>query len=951
MYKKEEIEKLVSSIENLLKEPHEKYKVRECYKKILEKNKIKLSEKEKVYSYLGFSENQKEVSKSIEELLEKVPELKELELTKSQIFYKYFLETTKLNDENIKYAFCHFVEIEVSNLIKENVYKVKKINESKIDIVFKYDLKKLVENKLVNKLETYIRNCGKYSYYLENDSVATSEFISKNRQNEAFLRNIIGTSSSAYFSLRNILETENEDDITGRMKGRNVKNKDGIETYKPGEVDKIYEGNKEKEVKDKLKMFYGVDFEMGNKEEIEDFFVNIDEAISSIRHNVVHFNGKVGENDVFSFKNIVPSKIAKKIFNKEIDKRKLKLKIFRQLNSANVFDYFEEYKILDYLERTNFNFVNKNIPFVPSFTKLYNRIEDLKRSLEIQGKWKIPKRKESKDTQIYLLKNIYYGEFVHSFISNKDRFFEIKNKKTGFYKLKKFEEIKANSPKEYLAEIQSLYMINANILEEDEKNVYLEFIQKIFLKGFFEYLKENRRLSLLYIEDKENSGSETKKDKYDKLLKNWENEGEDLNRLPNEIFKFIRKIELDNFKYSKRMNMLYLILKLLNYKELTNLKGNLEKYQSSNKTNIFSEELQLINLVNLDNNKVTENFDLFAEEVGKFLKSNDNEKILKLEDLQKFDTKKHYADGKNIIKYRAFYNIKKYGMLDLLEKISDKASYKITKEDVKELKNYERNIENNYKLQEELHRSYQQKPDLLNKEENKEDLEKYKNSIKGIERYIHLKNKIEFNDLNLLQSLLLRMLHRLAGYTSIWERDLQFKLKGEFPENKYIDEIFSFDNSKNEKYKNGQIVDKYTVFLVDKEEEKLQEKFSKNKKNKLKDKYKEKLGLSIRNYIAHFNYVPKAKLSLLETLEKLRKLLSYDRKLKNAVMKSIKDIFKEYGFIVKFEISHENNQEKIKVKRVDSEEIKHLKNENLLTSKNSEDLCELVKVMLEYKKS
>ena len=98
----------------------------------------------------------------------------------------------------------------------------------------------------------------------------------------------------------------------------------------------------------------------------------------------------------------------------------MKLKIFRQLNSANVFRYLEKYKILNYLKRTRFEFVNKNIPFVPSFTKLYSRIDDLKNSLGIY--WKTPKTnddnktKEIIDAQIYLLKNIYYGEFLNYFM-------------------------------------------------------------------------------------------------------------------------------------------------------------------------------------------------------------------------------------------------------------------------------------------------------------------------------------------------------------------------------------------------------------------------------------------------------------------------------------------------------------------------------------------------------
>ena len=88
-------------------------------------------------------------------------------------------------------------------------------------------------------------------------------------------------------------------------------------------------------------------------------------------------------------------------------------------------------------------------------------------------------------------------------------------------------------------------------------------------------------------------------------------------------------------------------------------------------------------------------------------------------------------------------------------------------------------------------------------------------------------------------------------------------------------------------------------------------------------------------------------------------------------MKSVTDILKEYGFEVKFKISHtkvkkkdpnQNNKEiveiveTIEVKKVESVGIEHLKNakfkkdEKLITKKNSEELCKLVKVMLEYKR-
>jgi len=960
LYKKEDIEKLFFLIENSKK--HEKHKIRGCYHKIIGRKNDKENFAKIIYEEIQNVNN-------IKELIEKVPDMSELK--KSQVFYKYYLDKEELNDKNIKYAFCHFVEIEMSQLLKNYVYKrLSNISNDKIKRIFEYQsLKKLIENKLLNKLDTYVRNCGKYNYYLQDGEIATSDFIARNRQNEAFLRNIIGVSSVAYFSLRNILETENENDITGRMRGKTVKNNKGEEKYVSGEVDKIYNENKQNEVKENLKMFYSYDFNMDNKNEIEDFFANIDEAISSIRHGIVHFNLELEGKDIFAFKNIVPSEISKKMFQNEINEKKLKLKIFRQLNSANVFRYLEKYKILNYLKRTRFEFVNKNIPFVPSFTKLYSRIDDLKNSLGIY--WKTPKTnddnktKEIIDAQIYLLKNIYYGEFLNYFMSNNGNFFEIskeiielnkndkRNLKTGFYKLQKFEDIQEKTPKEYLANIQSLYMINAGNQDEEEKDTYIDFIQKIFLKGFMTYLANNGRLSLIYIgSDEETSTSlAEKKQEFDKFLKKYEQNNNI--EIPHEINEFVREIKLGKIlKYTESLNMFYLILKLLNHKELTNLKGSLEKYQSANKEETFSDQLELINLLNLDNNRVTEDFELEADEIGKFLDFN-GDKVKDRKELKKFDTKKIYFDGENIIKHRAFYNIKKYGMLNLLEKIADKAKYKISIEELRNYSNKKNEIEKNHTTQENLHRKYARP--RKDEKFTDEDYKKYEKAIRNIQQYTHLKNKVEFNELNLLQGLLLRILHRLVGYTSIWERDLRFRLKGEFPENQYIEEIFNFENKKNVKYKSGQIVEKYIKFykeLHQNDEVKINKYSSVN----IKVLKQEKKDLYIRNYIAHFNYIPHAEISILEVLENLRKLLSYDRKLKNAVMKSVVDILKEYGFVTKFKIGADK---KIEIQSLKSEEIVHLKKlklkdndkkkEPIKTYRNSKELCELVKIMFEYK--
>ena len=907
-------------------------KIREAYHEILNKNKIEFGEE--LYKKIQDNIN------NFDKLLEIEPEIKEL--TKSQIFYKYYIDKVSLDETNIKHCFSHLVEIEVNQLLKNYVYSKRNINKEKLENIFEYcKLKNLIKNKLVNKLNNYIRNCEKYNGYINNNDVINSEKVSEIRTKEAFLRSIIGVSSSAYFSLRNILNSDNTQDITNKVKE---------------EVDELYQENKEIELEERLKLFFGNHFDINNQQEIEDFLMNIDKIISSIRHEIIHFKMEANAQNIFDFNNINLGNKAKNIFSNEINEEKIKFKIFKQLNSANVFDYLSDENITEYMGKAVFSFTNRNIPFVPSFTKIYNRVQDLANSLEIK-EWKIPGESEGKDAQIYLLKNIYYGKFLDEFLNEKNgKFIRMKdevielnrnqNKKTGFYKLEKFEKIEETNPKKYLEIIQSLYMINIEEIDSEEKNIFLDFIQKIFLKGFFEFIKNNYNylLELKKVQDKKNV--------FDKEMSKYTAGEKTLGDMEeiNEITQKIKVAEIDKIlNQTDKINCFYLLLKLLNYKEITELKGNLEKYQILSKTNIYEKELILLNIVNLDNNKVKiENFKISAEEIGKFIeKISRNRKIENFEELRNFEKIENsveyyniYSDDKNIKNMRNLYNIKKYGMLDLLERISEKTNYCIKKKDLEEYSELRKQLEdektNFYKIQKDLHSEYQQRAKNFSKKNNTEDYEKYKESIENIEKYVHLKNKIEFNELNLLQSLLLKILHRLVGFISIWERDLRFRLIGEFPDELDVEDIF--DHRKIYRRTRGQICKKYDRFINTHTEYK--------NNNKMKNiKFYD--NNPVRNYIAHFNYLPNPKYSILKMLKKLRELLDYDRKLKNAVMKSIKDILEEYGFEAEFII---NPDKEIILNSVKSIKIIHLGKNDLKSHRNSKDLCKLVKAMFEYSK-
>ena len=221
-------------------------------------------------------------------------------------------------------------------------------------------------------------------------------------------------------------------------------------------------------------------------------------------------------------------------------------------------------------------------------------------------------------------------------------------------------------------------MINIEEIDNEEKNIFLDFIQKIFLKGFFEFIKNNYNylLELKKIQDKKNI-FDSEMSEYIAGEKTLEDVGE-----INEIIQKIEIMKIDKIlNLTDKINCFYLLLKLLNYKEITELKGNLEKYQILSKTDIYEKELILLNIVNLDNNKVKiEKFKISAEEIGKFIeKISRNKKIKTFEELRNFEKRENtgeyynvYSDDKNIKNIRNLYNIKKYGMLDLLERISEK---------------------------------------------------------------------------------------------------------------------------------------------------------------------------------------------------------------------------------------------------------------------------------------
>ena len=141
-----------------------------------------------------------------------------------------------------------------------------------------------------NKLNNYVRNCGKYNYHMENGDIATSDINMRNRQTEAFLRSIIGVSSFGYFSLRNILGVNDDDfyeieeDLTEKENNllENAKKDITNKNFFKEVVDKSFEKKGIYSIKENLKMFYGDSFDKANEDELKRFFINMLDNFSII---------------------------------------------------------------------------------------------------------------------------------------------------------------------------------------------------------------------------------------------------------------------------------------------------------------------------------------------------------------------------------------------------------------------------------------------------------------------------------------------------------------------------------------------------------------------------------------------------------------------------------------------------------------------------------------------
>ena len=266
------------------------------------------------------------------------------------------------------------------------------------------------------------------------------------------------------------------------------------------------------------------------------------------------------------------------------------------------------------------------------------------------------------------------------------------------------------------------------------------------------------------------------------------------------------------------------------------------------------------------------------------------------------------------------------------------------------------NIEKLQDLKVELHKKWEQ-----NKITEKE-IEKYNDTIKEIREYNYLKNKEELQNVYLLHEILSDLLARNVAFFNKWERDFKFIVIAikQFLRENDKEKVNEFLNPhKSDGSKDNFSVTNYRSKM-------------KSIINNIHENFMSLLFLNnnlatggiqmgrnnnftwgnLRNYIAHFEYLHKEKdtISFLNQANLLIKLFSYDKKVQNHIIKSMKTLLEKYNIEIGFEIS--NDSEEIfeyKIKYINSKKGKMLGKNNEFEILENE-FVRNVKALLEYSK-
>ena len=852
-------------------------------------------------------------------------------------------------------------------------------------------LKSRIDDNFKNLLIQHVIEYGKIKYYVENDDYIKNivkngelkletkdlEYI---KTKETLIRKmavLVSFAANSYYNLFGKIENgiptqEISDDLLlGKIES---------DIYINGEKNRRYV------FKEKM-LNYFFNSEIFGDNKIVEVLNAISSSIYNIRNGVNHFDKMIlGKyNNGLDLKG---SNTIKDYFN--FKKKEIQQDLKDRFISNNLQYYYTENEIKKYFEKYKFEILKTKASFAPNFKRILRKGENLSIS-EISDIYDFFKRcSENSDksseynefmkTRNFLLKEMYYNNFYREFLSDGTKFEEAvkkvkKNKKKraenkGRAAGKSYDMIEdynsSDDVLEYISRIHKSEMerieVNTEKNRKDTSKHIRDFIEEVFLEGFIKYLNNNNF----------------------KFLKNRNEVDKEREEIVRNLNIQIEGLDILNENDSEILN-LYLFFNMIDNKRISEFRNDMIKYKQFlvKRQNIDSKFLE----IDIEKIEAIIEFVIITKEKLKILegetkeqeKYNMNALFNKFysseseydEKLKKFieetilgdkkNTPFYSTDGKTPIVHSNLEKMRKYGTENFLSKVLKNMKYTLDNMTTKEKFETEVSDElKEYKILEKVNRFkengkrkklieyYNDCRCYLHKEwtKNKKSKEKfeykeiYKKIIEEIRKYNYLENKEKLQNVYLLHEILSDLLARNVAFLNKWERDFKFIV--------IAIKQFLRENDK----------EKANEFLNPHKRDGSRDNFSvtnyrskmKSVINNIHENFMSLLFLNnnlatggiqvgrnnnftwgaLRNYIAHFEYLHKEKdtISFITQANLLIKLFSYDKKVQNHIIKSMKTLLEKYNIEIKFEIDDTKNFFEYKVKYINSKKGKMLGEKN-----------------------
>lgn len=797
-------------------------------------------------------------------------------------------EMYKKNREDVQLATYHLEMVKyIAHYFPLKSIKRKNTKED-VDYYFKEEtIQGALKNQLLNALRLYIIQKKKAETQHWKDISIDSDKLSAFKRRDFFMLKLFNYVAFAANNVRNIVDRDLEGDV---LYG---------ETFFP----KLEDG-KIKEIKTNLLESFYQPLTEDDKQEMRDILSALRASVQKIRNGITHNKKRTIEEvkvfDKIVFQNELKSDVNKpyasvnyfrNAFAKEIQMIPTYFKEAFSSNQITAFYSCDDIKKL--FEKCHFSLHRIPVPHVPGFKKVrmmgakYQNPEKETYDLELTSYIKeVSIGSEAYQAYYFLLKLIYNHAFLNSFLSGDNRAFRTAS--NFVYKKNKEHADNKNKKREFAFNGFRRMFYNelpSDYLKEMQSAAVQEQIKKE--KAEQKGAQEGRMNYEKYVQQIFVKGFDSYLKKHEMDFITYPNQVKETNTEEGLLDEFIHQGIIQHALKSDNSQHIgvFIFCKLLDASMLSSLRNELIKLRETNPKR-YEENHQF------KYNFVLEIIELCLLSADRVVTTT-NVDVVSNKTFFEIGTTPHvwddlYKQTDNVtnVAHANIQLVYKYGTLRLLEEIASK--YPVKHNEYLEWRRIKNEIAKKTIERSKLH------IEIVNsKKETKDtkDTSKYKQLCLEIERYNWLDNKLHLVHIRRLHELMLEILSRMASYVALWARDIEDT------------KVLSSEETKEKR--------------------------------------------DTRNYIAHFNYISSgASKSILELLAGLRNLMDYDRKLKNAVSKSLITIFEKHG--MELDLDLDKHTHAYTVKTVDPKEMKHLKG-RVLIPQVSEEYCQLCRALLEYK--